>query len=277
MSERALREHIEIRPTGSYCVIDDDGFLVSPASAEKIQTQWRPVVDRVVQTHIDVLGYDNLVNVFIRGSVAKGEAINGISDLDTFAYCQNPDDAGDRSFAKLREDVARDFPYVNGIEIQIKPLALMQKEPELLLVSACVFCKPPVIPKLKPGIHLARNAPGIFERIVRRDSFEQDLKKENNPKRIEEYSVWLGKELLRVGSELTYDRSGRYSRDLYLCYRDFSEFYPEYEPWARRALELALNPTDDLTQLTELRLALQPLLVSEAVRLRIARESVDEK
>jgi len=60
------------------------------------------------------------------------------------------------------------------------------------------------------------------------------------------------KGLLRVGFELTMERSQKYTRDLYRCYETFAEYYPEKEPEMREVLDLALNPTADKEKMKQI-------------------------
>jgi len=46
---------IEIQETGSYFKIDEDGYLINPASIEKIQEEWKPLVDEVVESYKNTL------------------------------------------------------------------------------------------------------------------------------------------------------------------------------------------------------------------------------
>ena len=77
--------NIEIRKTGSYFDTDSEGYLINPASMTKIQEEWKPIVNDVVKTYKEQFG-DDLISVYLRGSVSKGEAVAGISDIDSFAY-----------------------------------------------------------------------------------------------------------------------------------------------------------------------------------------------
>ena len=79
------RHRIEIKPIGSYFEVDKDGYIVNPAAIDKIQQKWKPVIDAVSTSYQKIFG-DKLKNVYIRGSVAKGQAVDNVSDIDTFAY-----------------------------------------------------------------------------------------------------------------------------------------------------------------------------------------------
>jgi len=76
---------IEIQKTGSYFNIDKDGYLINPASLDKVQDEWKLLVQAVIQLYKREFK-DSLVSLYLRGSVSKGEAVAGISDIDTWAF-----------------------------------------------------------------------------------------------------------------------------------------------------------------------------------------------
>ena len=84
-----MNNKIEIKPMGSYFELDSDGYIMNPASIEKIQSKWYPAIDDVIEVYKKVCG-DKLINIYVRGSVAKGQAVEGISDLDTYAFIEGP-------------------------------------------------------------------------------------------------------------------------------------------------------------------------------------------
>ena len=59
------KNKIEIKPMGSYFEVDEDGFLKNPASLDKVQEKWRPVLDDVVVVYKKHFG-DKLINVYVR-------------------------------------------------------------------------------------------------------------------------------------------------------------------------------------------------------------------
>ena len=76
-----------------------------------------------------------------------------------------------------------------------------------------------------------------------RARIERNLGTDDSEENIKAGCVWLCKQLLRSGIELCYERSGKYSRDLYRCWETFSEYYPEMSDEMKHVLHLALNPT----------------------------------
>ena len=86
-----MKDIIEIKPTGSYFGIDKEGYLINPASEDKLQEQWKPAIDDLVEAYKENHG-EHLESIYVRGSVAKGKAIDYVSDIDVFAYVNLPKD-----------------------------------------------------------------------------------------------------------------------------------------------------------------------------------------
>ncbi len=240
MEKSSTEKKIEIKPTGSYFNIDKDGFVINPASAEKIQEEWKPVIEDVIDSY-KKLYKDKLKNVYIRGSVAKGEAVLDISDIDAFAYV----DANRQDLPSAREErrlIVEKYPFIASVEMGISPLSEIPLDTIILNQSLCVYGEPIEVPKLKPGKEMAIHSPSFHNRFTK---FENFLNKEDSEEEIKKDCVWFMKGLLRVGFEITMERSGRYTRDLYRCYETFAEYYPEKEVEMKEVLTLALNPTSD--------------------------------
>lgn len=255
-------KEIEIQPIGSYLEIDKDGYVINPASLEKIQEEWKPVVDDIINIYKNHFG-EILKSVYVRGSVAKGQAVAGVSDVDTFSYVDLPKEQMDNSWKieainKLKEK----YPFIENAELichsTSRPLNNI-----LLNQSVCVYGEPVEVYKLKPGKQMMIHIPHLAERISMVEKKLQDSKSEES---IKATCVWYMKDALRTGFELTMERSHRYTRDLYLCYKDFSECYPEKEAQMREILYFALNPTSDLNKINKIRNAFMPWLIEEVKR-----------
>lgn len=256
---------VEIEKKGSFFETDAEGFVINPASAEKIQGKWKPVLDDIVDWHKEAFG-DSLVNIYVRGSVAKGEAMEGVSDVDTFAYVDlSPEKIDEKAegIKNARIEIDKKYSFVDGVEIIIMPIEKSKNRSETVLLnqSLCIHGKPVVAPRLKPGKDMALHAPNIDKRIVSIDKF---VKEEHSDKKVRSKCVWAMKGLLRSGCEIVMERSGKYTRDLYPCYEVFSEYYPEREPEMREVLHLALNPTSDKDKLKEMMHSLGGWLQKEA-------------
>lgn len=250
---------IEIKPIGSYFEIDTDGHIINPASLEKIPEKYKKLLEDTVEIYKKICG-NSLVNVYVRGSVAKGQAVDFISDIDTLGFVQKPVSqdmetyketikAFNYSARTLKEDLEKKFNFVKDIEINIKPLQNYEKNVVILSQALCIYGEPFTLPKLKPGRETMQHTPA-FERMLL--DLEEFYLRDTTPERNQNECSWVMKRLLRIGFEITMERSKRYTRDLYKCYETFSEYYPEKEPQMKEILFLALNPTSDKNKIKEI-------------------------
>ena len=258
--EKIPENKIKIKPTGSYFEVDEDGYLINPASLDKVQEKWKPVLDDVVEVYKKHFG-DKLINVYVRGSVPKGQAVEGVSDLDSFAYVDLKDEEIENGWqSESRKELKEKYPFVEDFEIHAE--SLPENPGFIISQSLCLYGKEIEVEKRRPGndmiLHIAND-----ERYENAEKWfrEVDLSSEE---KIKNKCVWLMKNVLRSGFEITMERSKRYTRDLYLCYKDFSEYYPDKEPLMREVLDLALNPVSDIEKILEVKNKIAPFLIEEA-------------
>ena len=123
MENTPIENKIEIQPKGSYFQTDENGFLINPASAEKVQEKWKPLIDDIVESYKNKYG-EKLKSVYIRGSVAKGEAVEGVSDIDTFAYVDLPKEEllENNINRDMRKYIEEKYDFVEDIEMEAFPL-----------------------------------------------------------------------------------------------------------------------------------------------------------
>lgn len=260
MENMPEKNKIEIKPTGSYFEIDEDGYLKNPASLDKVQEKWKPVLDDVVEVYKKHFG-DKLINVYVRGSVPKGQAVEGVSDLDSFAYVDLNDKEIENGWqSESRKKLKEKYPFVEDFEIHAE--SLPENPGFILSQSLCLYGEEIEVKKRRPGndmiLHIAND-----ERYENAEKWFREVDPSSEEK-IKNKCVWLMKNILRSGFEITMERSKRYTRDLYLCYKDFSEYYPEKEALMREALDLALNPVSDIEKILEVKNKIAPFLLEEA-------------
>lgn len=238
---------IEIQKVGSFFELDNDGYLVNPASLEKIQEEWKPVIEDIIDVYKEKYK-EKLHSVYLRGSVAKGQAVIGISDIDTYAYVDLPPNEVKGSFQKEEKFLLEKYPFIGDGELYVKSIEVINEKNDIVFLnqSICVYGKEVNVPKLKPGKDTIIHVPNLHRRTnIVKKFFEKDI----NEKQIQSQCVWAMKGMLRSGCELVMERSNKYTRDLYPCYELFSKYYPEKEQNMRELLDLVLNPTSDKTKI----------------------------
>lgn len=260
----------QILPIGTVHVTDDEGYLVGASAVEKIHKPWSAIVDEIVGEYVERLGGD-LHSIYIRGSVSRATAIEGISDIDEFVVLNRPVKDTDLAWTqKFHARLKESYPFCKGIDLMYATATdILSGEKRVMAFfikvnSACVYGQDldPRLPKFKPG----RQALIAALQLEHKTSLDF-LTDESGGLTVAQRCKWVSKQILRAGAELVMEREGAYSRDLYPCYEMFSRHYPGAEPQMKRMLELALWPTDDQNELVEAVGAIRPLLLTELEKL----------
>jgi len=242
----------EIRKDGAFLPKDAEGFFISEAAPDKLQSPWTEALEFARQVEVTRLG-ERLHSLYLRGSVTRGTALQGRSDLDLFAVLH--DAQGDANPAvlwpakALTEFYAR-FPFVTSVETSQIPLAAVHGPFHyyrfmMKTSSICVYGQDliPDIPRYTADAPIAEEWFRVFPHLVA--NFAEDLRNSNEVGRTRHLCHDIMKAILRTGMLLVMRRHNGYSRDLYPSYLCFSKYYPDQEPTMRRCLELAVNPIAD--------------------------------
>lgn len=247
MNKSADKE-IKVKPLGSYLDIDKDGYVMNPASFQKIQDKWSEPLEEAKNEYIARFG-PALHSLYIRGSVPKGSAIDDISDLDMFAIVNLNEEEIDISWWKeINERIKQKYPFVEGVEIVAIPLSEFENSRgDKIMVKTQSLCLygtnlADTIPSYKVGFETTQHIQSMGRKVEDTLSW---LQEDKSDEKVAKKCGWIMKQLLRSASELVMERSGKYTRDLYPCYDIFSEFYPAKKDEMYKVLELAIYPTSD--------------------------------
>lgn len=242
---------------------DKNGYVVNEANLRKIQPYYGRILKEINQLYIDKLG-NNLLSVYIRGSVSVGKAKPYISDIDSVAIVKRKLTKNDLSWiVKMTNDLEKKYPKAGLVELTVISLGELLKSREyknlrvyLKTQSLCLRGKDilPQLPEVKPGKKLAKQLYGdlpqeletlkkIFDgKITNREYLFQ-----RRP--IEFWCVWMTRTLLRAGLGLVMIKKPIYSQDLKTCFTVFVKEYPEYKKEMKQLLEWSVKPISNKKQL----------------------------
>lgn len=241
-----------LRPIGRFAPTDADGALIRDASWAQVPEAWRPLALALRDLYLDHCGH-NLHSVYLRGSVPRGLAIPGVSDLDSFALVHDRA-AQDTSWTEQASvALGAAYPFCAGVEVLVLGVDAALAAPGWVLTLAtqavCLHGEDllPRLPRLRPGRDLRVFLPRLDRdlRVAARDLDEGEA--------VDEICRWICKRILRAGLERFLEEEGAWSRDLWLCYDVFARHCPERAAPMLETLRLAVEPTRD-------RAALQALL-----------------
>ena len=239
----------EIQDIGSYFDVSPEGTIINPASQEKIPENWKAPVEKTVEIYKSHYG-DKLVSVYIRGSVTRGKAIDGVSDIDSIAIVDlDSNELEDISWSNpLQKEILAAYPFVQRVEIDPVSLTDFKERNDIPIVlatqSVCIYGKDIAedLPPLHPGKEIFLHLPAMEQIVAKWTKRIEESSDSEATKRIVSSVM---KRRVRSGSELTAERSQKYTRDLYPSWKVFAEYYSEKAAEMRQALEFSINPTDN--------------------------------
>lgn len=237
--------------------INKDGVVVNDAHIDRIQEQYRPILEEINDYYRKELG-DNLLSTYVRGSVSVGRAKSFISDIDSVAIVGT--DISSKKQKEIHEysnKLQEKYPFVTLVDMTvISPKTLLEdKEFSNLKIylktqSVCLYGKDIVeeIEEVKPARELALKMYGDLpenlqdlEKIFSHDATEKTYLGEKRP--AEFWCIWTMRTILRSGLGLIMFKKPVYSQDLETCAEIFSAEYPEYRQYMEKAVFWAMNPT----------------------------------
>jgi hypothetical protein len=244
-------EPIEVRSIGTVLETDEAGYLISESSIENIREPWLSAAKALVAGYQEHLG-NSLDSIYIRGSVARGTGIEGVSDLDAIILIKGEVANVDLSWKQnFLRDLKTAYPFCNGFDADATSLeeVMAGQHPitsfNIKILGAHAFGEDirPLLPPMRPEDGASVTKWFDQEHLENKIAHLRETPQEKLNVKTE--CKWLAKHILRVGYELVMQRDQSYTRDLYTSWEIFSKYYPEKSAEMRQVLELAINHTED--------------------------------
>ncbi|WP_233157340.1 MULTISPECIES: nucleotidyltransferase domain-containing protein [Amycolatopsis] len=248
--------------------LDRDGTIAREGSLDRVSTEFAPVVEafrrRVVGTFV------RLHSAYLYGSVPRGTALPGTSDLDALlAFHDEPTDADRREAGRIEDALDREFPQINGAGIQLDSARTLLSDAERHdggFFVACL-CTPLLgrhlaehLPRYRPTSVLARETNGDLGALL------PDWRKraaEVTDRERQTLSRTVARRIVRTGFTLVMPRWGGWTSDLARSAELFGHYYPDRRQQMRTAARTAREPTADPAILAMLIDDLAPWLAAE--------------
>ncbi|MGP8300158.1 nucleotidyltransferase [Streptomyces inhibens] len=248
--------------------LDQDGYFVREGSLDRVSARFAPVVAELRARLTDHFGPDRLHSGYLYGSLPRGTAVPGVSDLDALlALREEPTDA-DRAAAHAIEDALdAAFPQIDGAGILLCGADRVLSELErydLAWFVACL-CTPlsgpdlaARLPRYRPTSLLARETNGDLFRglpALREKAAAATTEAERT-----RLTRGVARRLVRTGFTLVMPRWGGWTSDLTESAEVFARYYPAHADQMRAAARAARTPAAYPALLDELLTGLAPWL-----------------
>ena len=203
-----------LQPHGRFFPIDQNGYIINDTDWSTIPKHWQNVIIDIIAAYQKELA-NNLIAVYVRGSVARNLAIDGFSDIDTFALIKSDQllKWAKASFQGLTSSfLQKKYVFVKEIEMQLVSYnsnTFLAQNPKVAMLiqtqSLCVFGKDiiPTLSQYLPNRSVCLNYHWLEEDI------KAYLQKTTDELTIADHQAIL-KVIIRSGFELVIEREKQF-------------------------------------------------------------------
>src|SRR6185437_220716 len=215
--------------------LEDDGTIAREGALDRVPAAFGPVVEAARARIIGTFGGARLHSAYLYGSIPRGTAKAGRSDVDLLLALHDEPDARDRADARMLEAALDDsFAQVNGVGalmFSTRTLLSDLERYDLGFFVACL-CTPLLgpelareLPRYRPTALLARETNGDLD-LVLPDWRAQAARAVTDTDRLALSRV-IARRLVRTGFTLIMPRWGGWTSDLSQAAELFARYYPE--------------------------------------------------
>ena len=262
-----MRHSARMHGTG----LDQDGFIAREGDLARVPQAFVPVVEAAKAAILSAFSPDRLHSAYLYGSVPRGTAVPGRSDLDVLlALHDEPGDADRAAASRLEDALNARFPQINGAGIGLASTATLLSDIErhdLGWFVACL-CTPMIgadlaaqLPRYRPTSLLARETNGDLGDLLPR--WRDQLGEARTDSDLHVLSRRVARGLVRAGFTLVMPRWGGWTSDLGESAAIFGRYYPARQDQMHLAAAVARTPTADRSILSMLINELGPWLAAE--------------
>jgi uncharacterized protein len=253
--------------------LDADGFIAREGDLARVPREFAPVVAAARSAVQRAFGPQRLHGAYLYGSVPRGTAVPGVSDLDVLlALRGEPGDADRAAARRLEGALDARFPQVNGVGIELASTATLLSDLErydLGWFVACL-CTPLAgedlaarLPRYRPTSLLARETNGDLADLL--PGWREQLRDARTDAGLRALSRRVSRRVVRTGFTLVMPRWGGWTSDLAESAAVFGRYYPARRAQMRAAAAAAREPAAERPVLAMLTGDLGPWLAAEYV------------
>ncbi|MFF3173536.1 nucleotidyltransferase [Streptomyces sp. NPDC057900] len=256
--------------------LEPDGTIAREGSLSRVPERFAPVVAAARSRISEVFGPDRLDSAYIYGSIPRGTAVPGVSDLDLQLVLHDEPTGADRADTDaVGAGLDASFGEIDGVGVLLsgRDTVLSELERHDMGFFIACLCTPLLgddlagrLPRYRPGSLLARETngdlclllPGWHERAA---GATTDSERRAMSRRV-------ARRIVRTGFTLVMPRWGGWTSDLSECAELFARYYPQLPERAeqmRLAARTGRTPTADPAVLSVLVDDLAPWLAAEHI------------
>ena len=251
--------------------LDVDGFIKREGSLSKVADVFAPVVRAARAQISEAFGRARLHSAYLYGSIPRGTAIPGRSDLDLLLALRHAPRPADRAAADAIEGTLGDsFEQISGAGVLLYSTATLLSDLERHDLGWFVACLCTLLlgddlaeqlPRYRPTSLLARETNGDLAQAL--SIWHEQAARARTPAERAALSRRAARKLVRTGFTLVMPAWGGWTSDLDESAQAFACYYPQRAAQMQAAAGTASAPTADPAVLHILLSDLGPWLATE--------------
>ncbi len=251
--------------------LNPDATIAREGALARVPGAFQPVVAAARAQLATAFGGRRMHSAYLYGSIPRGTAIPGTSDLDLLVALNDEPAPADRNLADgVERGLDGAFAVINGAGLLLYSAATLLSELErhdLGFFVACL-CTPLIgpdlggqLPRYRPTSLLARETNGDLALVIPR--WRSRLAESGTAQQREQLCRGVARRLVRTGFTLVMPRWGGWTSDLAESAEAFAAYYPQRGGQMRAAARLGRVPAAAPGQLEEMINDLAVWLVAE--------------
>ncbi|CAK2510009.1 Nucleotidyltransferase-like protein [Vibrio crassostreae] len=235
--------------------LDKDGFIENLYSPKNIALEFQGVVNAFIDSLLSELP-EQIYGIYLYGSVPRGTAIVGRSDLDVSIVLTTPIGPKERRvFKHLSDTIPEAYPQVSKLDIDPgflrDVLQLTEKYHWHFWLKHCCCCiwgkdLSTELPLYKPSIEIAQALNGDLPTFLEQMSLSFKTMADGDIAKV------IGKKLVRAAYYFVAEKDGSWYTDLSQCASVAKRYYPKQSDDIELAYQYALGNLISKTEAFEL-------------------------
>jgi hypothetical protein len=264
-SGRASSEHLKaaLRPWNRHNHrmdrLDPEGYIRPEADLANVQPEYQGLPDAAAGLLAQELG-PRLHSAYLYGSVVRGNAVPGRSDVDLLAVLRAaPDDEDRRRADRMERALVERFPVLFSAGVGLTHLQEVRSPAQryglqvfLRELAVCIWGEDlrPGLPRTKPSAAVAAGFHDDTHTVLARA--RQTLAASSDPEVIRRVCRMTSRRMVQLGFAVVMARQGRWATVLEEQAAAVGAAFPEWAEAARRAAEQGRRPVADAGVVREL-------------------------
>ena len=235
--------------------LDKDGFIENLYSPKNIAPEFQGVVNAFIDSLLSELP-EQIYGIYLYGSVPRGTAIVGRSDLDVSIVLTTPIGPKERRvFKHLSDTIPEAYPQVSKLDIDpgflrdvLQPTEKYHWHFWLKHCCCCIWGKDLAteLPLYKPSIEIAQALNGDLPTFLEQMSLSFKTMADGDIAKV------IGKKLVRAAYYFVAEKDGSWYTDLSQCASVAKRYYPKQSDDIELAYQYALGNLISKTEAFEL-------------------------